>query len=56
VCNADDELPSDGSCSPPLLPLPDSSDDEDDAPALPLTNGDYTEEATMIELAALVVA
>jgi hypothetical protein len=51
-----DVLPFGGSCIPPLPPLPDSSDDEDDAPALHLTSGDYAEEATVIELTALIVA
>jgi hypothetical protein len=44
--------PVGGSCSPPI---PDSSDDEDDAPALHLTGG-HPEKATVTKLAALVVA
>jgi hypothetical protein len=39
-----------------LLPPRPDSDDEDNAPALPLTSGNYTEEAMVIELTALVVA
>jgi hypothetical protein len=50
----DGEVSSDGSCSPPLPPLPDSSDD--DVVALPLTSGNYAYEATEIKLTALVVA
>jgi hypothetical protein len=44
-----------GSCSPPLSLVPISSDDEDNSSALDLTNGDFAEEAMVIELADLVV-
>jgi hypothetical protein len=57
--NSGEGSSSGGSCRPPLPPLPprpDSSNDEDDAPALPLTSGNYAEEATVIELVTLVVA
>jgi hypothetical protein len=46
--------PPGGPCNP-LLPLrPDNSDADDDATGLPLTSGNCVE-ATVIELAALVI-
>jgi hypothetical protein len=55
--NSGEGSSSGGSCRPPLPSLPDrSSDDEDDAPLLRVSTGDYVhvEEATVIQQIAVI--
>jgi hypothetical protein len=56
ACNWDGEVPSGSSCSsslPRLVPCGDNDDNDEDAPALPLTCGSSTE-AALVEVAAVV--